>query len=161
MTITYRGTGRVRPQKNQADDIVAADQQQDYRGTECILLVDDEQAVLKVNTYLLGGLGYEIHAADGGDKALDILKQRDVDLILLDMVMPGMDGVATLRGIRASRPDQKVIIFSAYADPEKVEEVRSLGVYAYLIKPTPRDTFLGTIRNALDGKPPPPFSVQV
>ena len=140
---------------------MAPEPARDFKGSERILLVDDERAVLKVNTYLLKGLGYEVLAADRGRAALDLMDEHEVDLVLLDMVMPEMDGVATLREIRSRAPEQKVIIFSAYAEPEKVEEVRQLGVFAYLIKPTPREILMGTIRDALDGKSPPPFSVQV
>lgn len=138
---------------------MGTDQQPDYRGAETILLIDDEIAVLKVNTYLLDGLGYKVHAAERGAKGLEILEKEAIDLVLLDMVMPEMDGVSTLRSLRETHPDQQVIIFSAYAEPEKVEEVRSLGIYAYLIKPTPREIFLGTIRDALDGKLAPPFTL--
>jgi CheY-like chemotaxis protein len=140
---------------------VTKEAQRNFRGSERILLVDDEEAVLRVNSYLLKGLGYEVEQVDRGVKAVELLRTWDADLVLLDMVMPEMDGVATLRTIREMRPEQTVIIFSAYAEPEKVEEVRQLGVYAYLIKPTPREILLGTLRDALDGNPAPPFSVQV
>ena len=118
---------------------------------ETILLVDDELELLRVNSRLLTTLGYQILSAKSGPEALDVLLSHDVDLIVLDMLMPGMDGVETLRQIRELRPDQKVVILSAYAEPEKVEEVKKLGVLAYLKKPLSLKTMTTTLRSALDG----------
>ena len=119
--------------------------------TETILLVDDEKELLRVNSRLLTTLGYQVLSAESGQEALDLLHNHDVDLVVLDMLMPGMDGVETLRRIRQIRPDQKVVILSAFAEPEKVEEVKKLGVLDYLKKPLSLQTMTATLRSALDG----------
>jgi len=118
---------------------------------ERILLVDDEVELLRVNARLLTTLGYRILSAKNGQEALDLLLSHDIDLVVLDMLMPGMDGVETLRRIRGVRPDQKVVILSAFAEPEKVKEVKKLGVLAYLKKPLSLQSMTTVLRNALDG----------
>ena len=67
------------------------------------------------------------------------------------MVMPEMDGAETLRRIRQIKPEQKVVILSAYAEPDKVAEVKELGIYAYLQKPFSLQKMEETVRNAIDG----------
>ena len=97
------------------------------RGDEVILLVDDEIELLKISARLLGTLGYTVHKAQGGQEALDYLSTGHVDLIILDMVMPHMDGVETLRNIRKIKPEQKVVILSAFAEPDRIAQVKELG----------------------------------
>lgn len=121
------------------------------RGDEVILLVDDEIELLKVSARLLGTLGYTVHKANGGQEALDFLSAGHADLVVLDMVMPHMDGVETLRNIRKMKPEQKVVILSAFAEPDRIAQVKELGVYAYIQKPFAVDNMARTLRNALDG----------
>jgi CheY-like chemotaxis protein len=126
--------------------------QTDSNSPEHILLVDDQPELLTVNSKLLTSVGYRVDAVPSGQEAVDFVKQQDVDLIVLDMVMPGMDGEETLRQILACKPDQKVVILSAFAETEKVEAVKALGVYGYLQKPFVLKTMLQVLRDALDGK---------
>lgn len=116
-----------------------------------ILLVDDEPELLTVNMRLLTGLGYEVSMADSGEAALRILDDLPHDLVILDMVMPGLDGEATLRRIRERIADQKVIILSAFAEPEKVQAVKTLGILAYVRKPFDLGSMASTIRAVLGG----------
>lgn len=116
-----------------------------------ILLVDDEPELLTVNMRLLTGLGYEVSMADSGEAALRILDDLPHDLVILDMVMPGLDGEATLRRIRERIADQKVMILSAFAEPEKVQAVKTLGILAYVRKPFDLGSMASTIRAVLGG----------
>ena len=118
---------------------------------ETILLVDDEKELLRVNSRLLTALGYKVLLAQCGAEAINCLGSRQVDLVVLDMLMPEMDGVETLRCIREIRPEQKVVILSAYAEPEKVDAVKKLGVLAYLKKPLSLQNMATTLRKALEG----------
>jgi two-component system alkaline phosphatase synthesis response regulator PhoP len=117
-----------------------------------ILLVDDEQELLKVASRLIGSLGYAVDTAASGPAALVKLGSEDFDLVVLDMVMDEMDGVETLRRIRGIKPNQPVIILSAYAEPEMVEAVRALGILAYVRKPFNLGALSVAIRDALQGK---------
>jgi CheY-like chemotaxis protein len=117
-----------------------------------ILLVDDEPELLSVNRRLLSGLGYSVSAADSGREALGKIEADPPDLVVLDMLMPGMDGEATLRRIRAVAPAQKVIILSGFAEPDKMRAVKKLGILAYVQKPFELHAFAAVIRAALEGR---------
>lgn len=120
-------------------------------GDERILVVDDDPTTLQVNSRLLIGLGYEVLCAHGGEEAIEFVKQISVKLILLDLVMdPGINGVETLRRIKAIRPKTKAIILSGYAQPSQVAEAQKLGAGKYLIKPAPVGTLAWAIREELD-----------
>lgn len=82
-----------------------------------VLLVDDEDMVMEIGCKFLERLGYRVETASSGQEALDILNRvphQIIDCILLDLTMPGMDGLETMRQVKKSRPDQKVIIVSGY-----------------------------------------------
>jgi CheY-like chemotaxis protein len=119
---------------------------------DTILLIDDEIALLDVNRRGLTTLGYRVLTAPGGEEGLAVLRQQPVDLVVLDMLMPRMDGVETLRRIRAEFPDQNVVILSAYAERERVEAVNALGIRGYLKKPISLKTLAATLRKALAGE---------
>ncbi len=126
-------------------------------GTERILAIDDEQIILDVNKRILQSLGYQVHCVSSGQQAIEYLKENDVDLILLDMVMPGMDGVETYRRITEFKPHQKCVILSAYPRYHKVVEIQSLGGGPYLVKPPGLAELAQTIRFELDRKPGAPL----
>lgn len=117
-----------------------------------ILLVDDERELLKVASRLIGGLGYSVETASSGAAALAKLEAEPFDLVILDMVMDAMDGVETLRRIREFAPRQAVIILSAFAEPEKVQAVRTLGILAYVRKPFNLGALSAAISDALQGR---------
>jgi CheY-like chemotaxis protein len=128
------------------------------RGKEHLLLVDDEPIALKANAVQLEGLGYEVDQALSGEEAVEFVRENPVDLIVLDMRMPGMDGAETFRKIRDIRPDQHAIMLTGWAQPSKVQAMTSLGVRHYLIKPVPSLTLARAIRDELEvdtaSKPP-------
>lgn len=129
-------------------------------GAPSILLVDDEVRLLSVNKRLLTALGMEVRTAESGPEALEILREWSPDLVLLDMVMPRMDGVTTLRRLRMFRPDQKVLFLSAYSDQAQIMEAESLGALAYLQKPAPLEVMTRVIDAALRGEKAPGFRVK-
>jgi CheY-like chemotaxis protein len=81
-----------------------------------VLLVDDEDMVMEIGCQLLERLGYRVETASSGQEAVDLLNRtpRSIDCILLDLTMPGMDGLETMLQVRRFRPDQKIIIVSGY-----------------------------------------------
>ncbi|MGB3211577.1 MAG: response regulator [Desulforhopalus sp.] len=103
---------------------------------ETILLVDDdsEQRILGCN--ILTTLGYKVVTVASGEEAIDFLRGRSADLVLLDMIMPpGMDGLETFQSILLTLPHQKVIIVSGYSEMEKMKTAIKLGVCSYIKKP--------------------------
>lgn len=117
---------------------------------EAILLVDDDEAQRKLGESILTTLGYKTETAESGEKALDFLRERTVDLVLLDMVMePGMDGLDTYQNILTIRPDQRVIIVSGYSETDRIKKALELGVRSYVKKPYRLGEIVTTIQEVL------------
>ncbi len=101
-----------------------------------ILIVDDMRAQRKLAASILEKLGYRVWTVSSGEKAVAFLKDKTVDLVLLDMIMPnGMDGLETYREIIKIVPDQKAVIISGYSKNERVLKGLELGIGAHLKKP--------------------------
>ena len=109
----------------------------DYMGRgETILIVDDVEEQRFIASGILEKLGYTVKAVSGGEEAVELLKQRAVDLVILDMIMdPGMSGLETYRKIVDIRPRQKAIITSGFSETKDVKEAQKLGAGRYIKKP--------------------------
>ncbi len=103
--------------------------------TRTILIVDDEERLRRALERSLGQEGWQTQAASSGEEALGILKRKDVDLVITDLVMPGMDGMSLVRNIKGFQPGTEVMILTTYGSPESMEEAETLGVGCYLTKP--------------------------
>jgi two-component system, cell cycle sensor histidine kinase and response regulator CckA len=107
-----------------------------YQGRgEKVLVVDDELDQRVIAVEILGKLGYQAEAVSGGQEALEFLKGHEVDILLLDMVMPGMDGCETFSRIVQLRPGQKAVIASGFSLSDRVKKAQELGAGAYIRKP--------------------------
>jgi CheY-like chemotaxis protein len=120
-------------------------------GTESILVIDDSIEQREYASDVLSGLGYKVSMANNGTDGVRILRERSVDLVMLDMIMePGFDGLDTYREIIKLRPGQKVIIVSGFAATERVEQAQKLGAGSYVKKPYTREVIAKAIRKELD-----------
>jgi signal transduction histidine kinase len=119
-------------------------------GSEKILVADDEPDILKILVHSLRDLGYSVVSAQNGVEAVE-RAEADVKLIILDMIMPELDGVAALRRIREKAPHMKVIVTSGYTSPEKTPLLESLGIQAFVQKPFELVKLARTVRDVLDG----------
>jgi PAS domain S-box-containing protein len=110
---------------------------EDYAGCgQSILLVDDIEEQRDLGSEMLSRLGYQVTAVGSGEEAVEYLKSKTVDLLILDMIMPpGMDGLQTYKQIQAIRPGQKAIISSGFSETVRVKEAQDLGVGQYIKKP--------------------------
>ncbi|MEE4263623.1 MAG: ATP-binding protein [Desulfobacteraceae bacterium] len=110
---------------------------EDFRGQgEFLLIVDDVRVQREIAAEILTKLGYRVDAVASGEAAVDYLKSRTADLLVLDMIMdPGMDGLATYKQILQYHPAQKAIIASGFSESERVKEAQKLGAGAYVKKP--------------------------
>jgi two-component system, NtrC family, response regulator PilR len=117
---------------------------------ERLLVVDDEQSMREWLTIALSQDGYEVETAAGGDEALRVLERIPVDLALVDLRMPGMDGLATLRAMKRVNDAISVIIMTAYATAETAVHALKEGAYDYIIKPFKVDELRHLMRKALD-----------
>ena len=103
---------------------------------QSILVVDDLEEQREIASSMLKYLNYTVDVAVNGESAVDILKQKQFDLILLDMIMdPGMDGFETYRMIKDINPNQKVILVSGYSDPNRLASLKELGLRRSIKKP--------------------------
>jgi CheY-like chemotaxis protein len=104
---------------------------------ERILVVDDAEDQRKTAGDTLSRLDYTVNVVESGETAVAYLKERNFDLILLDMMMPpGIDGLETLRKIQAFKPDQKVVIASGFSKEPQVRSALKLGALQYVKSPT-------------------------
>jgi PAS domain S-box-containing protein len=107
------------------------------KGAETILLVDDERMIIVVVKAMLEKLGYHVIAAQSGEKAVDILLRNidEIDLVILDMIMPGMDGGKTFDRIRQIKHTMPVILCSGYSIDGQAAEIIKKGCNGFLQKP--------------------------
>jgi two-component system response regulator PilR (NtrC family) len=117
-----------------------------------ILIVDDEPVIRDVLTQLLTSEGYEVEIAASGEEGLQKFSLRTPDLILLDLLMPGLDGIEVLKTVKKIQPQALVIIITAYASVESAIEAMKMGAYDYVQKPFKHEELLLTVRRALEHK---------
>ena len=115
-----------------------------------LLLVDDDEVFLRPLHRTLELAGYEVLPVQSGEEALDTLKAEDVDLVLTDKRLPGMDGVALVRQIKTDHPDLAVVVMTAYGTIESAVEAMRLGAEDYLVKPFEAAEMLLVIRRAIE-----------
>lgn len=122
-------------------------------GTQTLLLVDDEPNIISALQRLLRRDGYTILACDSPEKALEVLAERPVDVILSDQRMPGMSGVEFLRRVRQTHPETVRIVLSGYADLQFIADAINEGaIYKFLTKPWDDDQLRQQIREAFRSK---------
>lgn len=114
-----------------------------------ILVVDDEPNYLVVLSELLRDEGFEVFTAPDGDDALKIVKEVDLDMVISDMQMPGMDGMALLGEIKKLDDDLPVLIITAYAEVDKAVKAMQAGAFSYLSKPFSNDELIVSINKAV------------
>lgn len=117
-----------------------------------ILLVDDEERFLSTSKLLLEKRGIDVATATNGPDALKILGERGIDVVILDVKMPGMDGAAVLRRVKQDHPLVEVIMLTGHASVESAVEGLKLGAYDYLMKPVDIPTLIEKAREALEKK---------
>lgn len=107
------------------------------KGQETVLLIDDEEMILEVGAAMLQALDYRVFTAGSGEFALQCLEERggEIDLILLDLIMPGMDGAAVFAEIRKRHPLMPVVLSSGYAIDDVAKEILATGRGAFVQKP--------------------------
>jgi two-component system, OmpR family, response regulator len=114
-----------------------------------ILLIDDEPYILRFISSALAGHGFAVESAGDGEHGLDLATTGRFQLIVLDLALPGMSGIATLRAIRGVRPDLPVLVLSALSDVESKVRCLELGANDYMTKPFALAELLARVRTRL------------
>lgn len=122
-----------------------------------ILVVDDEEMNLFSTKYILEKAGYQVVTAESGERGIKILKEQEFDLLLLDIEMPGMDGLETLKSIRQipMLADLKVMFLTASTSKEDIERAVRLGAKNFIKKPCMPEEITRVVEKALDAKEQP------
>jgi len=116
--------------------------------SEKILLVDDEKDFLEVMSERIEARGMEVTTAESAATALDQVESGGFDAIILDLMMPGMDGLETLKAIKKKNPDLQVILLTGHATIEKGIEAMKLGAMDFIEKPADLDKLTAIIKKA-------------
>lgn len=125
----------------------------DIKGNESILIVDDVSEQRELADTILSSLGYSVSTAGNGEEAIEYLRNHNVDLVILDMIMdPGIDGLDTYKGILKLRPGQKAIISTGFSETDRVKEAERLGVGKVIKKPYTMQILGKAIRELLAEK---------
>jgi two-component system NtrC family response regulator len=115
-----------------------------------ILIVDDEPNYLIVLSELLRDEDYEVYTADSGISGLKVARETDLDLVITDMKMPGMDGIELLAKLKEFNKHLPVILITAYAEVDKAVEAMHLGAFTYLAKPFSNEQLLASVQKAAE-----------
>lgn len=121
------------------------------RGTETILLADDEKMVLEVSKEMLEFLGYRVYPAGSGQEAIAVFQEKraEIDLVILDMIMPGMSGEETFNRLRGIDPHARILLSSGYSIDGEARTMMDRGCNGFIQKPFQMKTFSRKIREIL------------
>ncbi len=114
-----------------------------------ILIVDDESVVRQAFVRILSSERCSVEAVSNGPDALSRMREQAFDVVLLDLRMPGMDGMTVLRTIKENWPESEVIIVTGYAALESAKESVALGAFDYVAKPVGPEEVLNVTNEAL------------
>lgn len=114
-----------------------------------ILVVDDEEIVRLSHFRVLTGVHCKVEVVRNGAEALQALEQGPFDVVLLDLRMPGMDGMSVLKTIKERWPETAVVIITGYPSIETAKEAVRLGAYNYLAKPVGPDEVINAANDAV------------
>jgi DNA-binding NtrC family response regulator len=114
-----------------------------------ILIVDDEEIVRRSFSRVLDGADCRTASAVDGEEALRALARERFDVVLLDLRMPGADGIAMLKSIKAHWPESEVVVITGYPSIDTAKEAVRLGAFDYLAKPVAPDTVIQAARGAV------------
>ncbi|MEM7169570.1 MAG: ATP-binding protein [Pseudomonadota bacterium] len=137
----------------QSQEVEEIEKGRDLSGRGRLLLVEDEDAVRSFGARALRNKGYQVLEADSGEAALEVLAQeeKEIDLLVTDVVMPQMDGPGLVREVRKERPELKVIFISGYAEDSFRKRLDKDAAIHFLPKPFSLKQLAGKVKEVLDG----------
>src|SRR5437762_647538 len=115
-----------------------------------ILVIDDEEIMREILETLLKGEGYSVRLATSGEEGVELAKNYPFDAAIIDVMMPGIDGMATLEALKKLDDELAVIMVTAYASVENAITAMKRGAFDYITKPFKNDEVLVVVRNALE-----------
>jgi DNA-binding NtrC family response regulator len=122
------------------------------KGTETILIVDDEEMIKDLARDILARYGYTVLTAGGGEEAVDVFRQhkKEIAVVVLDIVLPGVDGREVFRRIRELDPEAQVIIASGYNQERDANDLLREGAVRFVQKPYRIASLVGTVGEVIE-----------
>src|ERR1041385_7446995 len=117
--------------------------------TTSILIIDDEEIMREILETLLSREGYSVRVAASGAEGVELARSVPFDAVIVDVMMPGMDGMAVLEELKKLDDDLPVIMITAFASVENAIAAMKRGAFDYITKPFKNDEVLGVLRNAV------------
>ncbi len=117
-----------------------------------ILVVDDEEGILESISGILGDEGYDTITTTTGEDALNIISDADIDLVILDVWLPGIDGIETLKKMKEQWPDIAVLMVSGHGNIDLAVKATKLGAYDFLEKPLSLEKVIIAVERAIERK---------
>ena len=114
----------------------------------CLLIVDDEEQFLKSTAKRLEVRDFNVIAVDRGEKAIEAAREHPVDIALVDLKMPGMNGEQTLEALKKQHPWMEVVILTGHGSVDSAVECTKSGAYSYLQKPCEWERLLSVLAEA-------------
>src|SRR5678816_359636 len=115
-----------------------------------VLIIDDEEIMREILEALLSREGYSVRVASGGSEGVELAKSVPFDAVIVDVMMPGMDGMAVLEELKKFDDDLPVIMITAFASVENAIAAMKRGAFDYITKPFKNDEVLVVVRNAVE-----------
>ena len=115
-----------------------------------VLIVDDEEVLRDVLEVVLRREGFDVVLAASGEEALNVLDTEEVDLVILDVMLPGISGIDTLRAVRISNPNLPVVVITAFSSIDGAIEAMKHGAFHYIPKPFKNEEVVLTVNKALE-----------
>ncbi|OHD72378.1 MAG: hypothetical protein A2W19_13605 [Spirochaetes bacterium RBG_16_49_21] len=117
-----------------------------------ILIIDDEDIILKSCLRILGQENYQIDTAYSGDEGLKRAGEKEYDIVITDIKMPGLSGMEVLSTLRKTKPEVTVIIFTGFATVENTREALKMGAFDYIPKPFTKEELKSVVENAVKSR---------
>jgi DNA-binding NtrC family response regulator len=117
-----------------------------------ILVVDDEEVVRRSHVRVLASVPCKVEAVRNGEQALQAMEAQSYDVVLLDLRMPGMDGMTVLKALKERWPESEIIVITGYPSVDTAKEAIRLGAHDYLAKPCGPDEVIHATTSALNQK---------
>ena len=117
-----------------------------------VLIVDDEEVVRRAHIRSLADTGCHTQAAEDGHEAIRVMEQHPCDLVLLDLRMPGLDGMDVLKTIKERWPESEVVVITGYPTIETAKEAVRLGAHNFIAKPVGPDDVIKAANEAITQK---------
>ena len=113
-----------------------------------VLVVDDEQDIREGSERILSRVGFQVITASRGEEALEKLNKVGAEIVLLDLKMPGIDGMEILKQVKATRPEIEVIVLTGHGSEADRKQCMQLGAFAYMQTPVDIDELSATLKKA-------------